>query len=59
MDTLEVYEAKDGWRWRRQAGNGEVISESGEAYTREYDAKDAAVRANPDPRDYEIQTSDK
>jgi uncharacterized protein YegP (UPF0339 family) len=37
-DTLEehmrvvIYFAKDGWRWRAQARNGEIVSESGEAY---------------------------
>lgn len=30
----EIYEAKDGWRWRLWARNGRVIAESGEAYKR-------------------------
>ena len=36
----EVWEAKDGWRWRLKAGNGEVVA-NGEAYS----SRDAAVRA--------------
>lgn len=31
---FEVYEAKDGHRWRLAAANGRIIAESGEAYTR-------------------------
>lgn len=46
-DVLEVYLGEDGWRWRRQAPNGEIVS-TGEAYTRKYDAKRAAARSNPD-----------
>jgi uncharacterized protein YegP (UPF0339 family) len=29
---ITVYRAADGWRWRAQAANGEIVSESGEAY---------------------------
>lgn len=32
--TLEIYEAKDGFRWRLKAANGAVIAEGGEAYAR-------------------------
>ena len=52
MDAIEIYEAKDGWRWRRITPNGKIISESGEAYTRKLDAQDAALRANSD--DYDL-----
>jgi uncharacterized protein YegP (UPF0339 family) len=38
---FETYEAPDGWRWRLVAGNGEIVA-SGEAYSRERDAKRAA-----------------
>jgi uncharacterized protein YegP (UPF0339 family) len=39
----EVYKDAAGeWRWRRVAGNGEVIADSGESYTRKYDALMAA-----------------
>lgn len=44
MDTFHVYQAKDGWRWRRVAANGKVVSESGEAYTRKDDCEEAAAR---------------
>lgn len=46
MDTVKIYEAADGWRWNRKAANGELISESGEAYTRKADAEEAALRVN-------------
>lgn len=47
-DVLEVFESPDGgWRWHRQAANGEILS-SGEGFTRERDAWRAAYRANPD-----------
>lgn len=36
----EVWEAKDGWRWRLKAGNGEVVA-TGEAYS----SRSAAVNA--------------
>jgi hypothetical protein len=29
---ITVYRAEDGWRWRARAANGEIVSESGEAY---------------------------
>lgn len=29
-----VYKARDGWRWRAVHRNGNVVAESGEAYTR-------------------------
>ena len=45
-DTVKVYHAKDGWRWRRQAGNHEVVAESGEAYERWGACLTAAVRVN-------------
>jgi uncharacterized protein YegP (UPF0339 family) len=34
---FQVYEAKDGWRWRLRAMNHRIIAESGEAYRRERD----------------------
>lgn len=36
---FELYEAKDGWRFRLKAGNGEVVATS-EAYS----SKDGAVK---------------
>lgn len=33
-DYVEIWHAADGWRWRRKdAGNHEIVSESGEAFT--------------------------
>lgn len=43
-DRVTVYKAKDGWRWRRRAPNGEIVAESGEAYVRYEDAADGAKR---------------
>lgn len=46
---LELYEdAADEHRWRLVAGNGEIVADSGEGYTRASDAKEAAVREFPD-----------
>ena len=45
-DWAEVYKAKDGWRWRRQAANGKILAESGEAYTNKNDAIVMAERVN-------------
>jgi uncharacterized protein YegP (UPF0339 family) len=38
VDRLEVYRAGDGFRWRHIAPNGEIVADSGEAYTRMHDA---------------------
>jgi uncharacterized protein YegP (UPF0339 family) len=50
---FELYRAVDGWRWRLVAGNGRIIADSGEAYTRRYDAARAItvvrVEANEAP----------
>lgn len=51
-DRIEVYEAADGYRWRRVAGNNETLS-SGESHTSHRDAERAARRANPDLYDEE------
>lgn len=34
---FEVWKAKDGWRWRLVAGNGQIVA-IGEAHTRKSDA---------------------
>jgi uncharacterized protein YegP (UPF0339 family) len=48
-DEVDVYEDASGeFRWRRQAGNERIISDSSESYTRREDAERAAQRANPD-----------
>ena len=38
--VLEVYKAKDGWRWRLIAKNNRIIA-TGEAHTRKADAERA------------------
>lgn len=38
---FQVYEAKDGYRWRLLAANGRTIADSAEAYTRKPDAERA------------------
>jgi hypothetical protein len=47
-DTVEVYRARDGWRYRVQArGNNEIGDVGGEAYARDEDAVEAAQRHHP------------
>lgn len=38
---VEVYEAKDGWRWRLLSGNDKIIADSGEAYSTASNARRA------------------
>jgi len=38
---FHVYKSEDGWRWRLKAANGEIVADSGEAYTRRTDVKRA------------------
>jgi uncharacterized protein YegP (UPF0339 family) len=41
---FELYEDSGGeWRWRLVAANGNIIADSGEGYTSEYAARNAAV----------------
>ncbi len=42
-----VYEADDGWRWSRKAGNGETLA-SGEAYVRKIDCLTTVSKMFPD-----------
>lgn len=39
---FEVYQARDGWRWRLRAANGRIVA-TGEAHTRKADAIRAAA----------------
>lgn len=32
MVHFEIYQARDGYRWRLWAANGRIVAESGEAY---------------------------
>jgi len=41
---FEIYEAKDGWRWRLIASNGHIVADSGEPYHSKWNAK-RAVRS--------------
>lgn len=41
---LYVYTAKDGFRWRCVAANGNVVADGGQAYSRKSSAKRAAKR---------------
>ncbi|NQU09279.1 DUF1508 domain-containing protein [bacterium] len=42
---IEIYKDRaGGWRWRLKAGNGEIIADSGESYTRLPDVKKAILR---------------
>jgi uncharacterized protein YegP (UPF0339 family) len=56
MEKVTVYQDDAGeWRWRRQAGNNEIISTSGEGYVDRDHAQVMAARLNPDA---EIVTQD-
>lgn len=46
--TLHLYQAADGWRWRRRAGNHKIISDSAEGYVDRRDAIHGMHLANPD-----------
>ena len=54
---ITVYRAQDGWRWRARAVNGEIVSESGEAYENKSYALEAARRFGP--ADAEIEVEDR
>lgn len=41
--SLEIYKAKDGWRWRLNAANEKLIAEGGEAYKTKSGIKRAAA----------------
>jgi uncharacterized protein YegP (UPF0339 family) len=41
MTRCLIYRSRDGFRWRLVSQNGRIIAESGEAYTRAYDARKA------------------
>ncbi len=40
LPKFEVYEGKDGWRWRLVAANGRILC-TGESHTRKADAERA------------------
>ena len=41
---FQVYQAADGFRWRLKSSNGNIIADSGEAYTRRAGAQRAVKR---------------
>jgi uncharacterized protein YegP (UPF0339 family) len=49
-----LYQAADGWRWRAKAVNGEIVSESGEAYENKSYALEAARRFGPGEAEIEV-----
>jgi len=48
MWKFEVFEARDGWRWRLKAANGATVATSGERFDNRSNAERAAenVKAN-------------
>jgi len=55
-EHVELYEDVEGkWRWRRRAGNGEIVGESGQGYSRKSDAKEMAGKVNPGVRLEELK----
>lgn len=47
MDTIEVYKDESDppqWRWRRESGNHELVSTSGESFEQRSNAERAARR---------------
>ena len=45
-DIVTVYPSGDGWRWRVQAPNGEIVGQ-GESHPRKQSAVEAAERHHP------------
>ena len=41
---IEVYEARDGYRWRLLSRNGLIIAEGGEAYSRKPSARAISMK---------------
>lgn len=41
---IEVYKARDGWRWRMWSRNGRIVADGSEAYTRRDSAMKGAKR---------------
>jgi uncharacterized protein YegP (UPF0339 family) len=52
---ITVYRAADGWRWRAQADNGELVSESGAAHENKSYAMEAARRFGPAGAEIEVE----
>ncbi|MGX6508272.1 YegP family protein [Rhodococcus sp. SJ-2] len=53
--TLTLYRDRAGqWRWNRKASNGQIISDSAEAYVDRRDAIHGMHIANPDFRELRL-----
>ena len=52
---IVVYRAQAGWRWRAEPANGEIVSESGEAYENKSYAMEAARRFGPPAAEIEVE----
>jgi uncharacterized protein YegP (UPF0339 family) len=52
---ITVYKAEDGYRWRARAANGEIVSESGEAYQHKSYVLEAARRFGPAGAELEVE----
>ena len=59
-DTVEVYRRVDGWRWRRQASNGEIVGAATESYADKDKAVANAMRngATEDNVEWEFENID-
>jgi uncharacterized protein YegP (UPF0339 family) len=52
---ITIYKAEDGYRWRARAANGEIVSESGEAYQHKSYVLEAARRFGPAGAEIEVE----
>jgi uncharacterized protein YegP (UPF0339 family) len=52
---ITVYKAEDGYRWRARAADGEIVSESGEAYQHKSYVLEAARRFGPAGAEIEVE----
>ena len=41
---VDIYKARDGYRWRAKAGNNKIIADGGEPYTRARSCRRAVDR---------------
>lgn len=43
-DVVEVYPAKDGWRWRYKDPEGRILGHGGQGYSRQIDCEESMNR---------------
>jgi uncharacterized protein YegP (UPF0339 family) len=53
---ITVYRAEDGYSWRARAANGEIVSQSGEAYQHKSYVLEAARRFGPAGAELEFES---